>query len=245
MKRPRLILAPGKEKAVMRRHPWIFSGAVARIDGDPVEGDVVDVCLSNGRWIASGHYQNDTIICKVLSFETDCIDADFFRQRLESAIAYRRRLGFFDMRDTNVFRLVHAEGDLLPGLVCDWYNGVLVMQAHSQGMHRIFPMLAEIASELLLPYALVSIFDKSSATISGADDGYIWGVEPDEWEVVEHDNKIMVNFYEGPKTGFFIDQRENRELVSHLSNGCRVLNCFGYTTFRQTSVRIGAGRISA
>ena len=241
MKRPRLILAPGKEKAVMRRHPWIFSGAVARIDGDPVEGDVVDVCLSDGRWIASGHYQNDTIICKVLSFETDCIDADFFRQRLESAIAYRRRLGFFDMRDTDVFRLVHAEGDLLPGLVCDWYNGVLVMQAHSQGMHRIFPMLAEIASELLLPYALVSIFDKSSATISGADDGYIWGVEPDEWEVVEHDNKIMVNFYEGQKTGFFIDQRENRELVSHISNGCRVLNCFGYTGgFSLAALRGGA-----
>ena len=135
MNRPRLIIAPGKEKAILRRHPWIFSGAVKRIDGEPQEGDLVDVVDVRGQWMATGHYQDESIICKVLSFDTSDINEDFFRSHLASAIAYRERLGFFYLPDTNVFRLVHAEGDYLPGLVCDWYNGVLVMQAHSVGMH--------------------------------------------------------------------------------------------------------------
>ena len=173
MTRPQLIIAAGKEKALMRRHPWIFSGAVKRMVGTPQEGDLVDVCTANGQWVATGHYQNDSIVCKVLSFDTPDIDRDFFRQRLQSAIAYRERLGFFGIENgelrienypgaaansqfsilnsqiTNVFRLVHAEGDFLPGLVCDWYNGVLVMQAHSVGMHRLFPLSMESRQYLI------------------------------------------------------------------------------------------------
>ena len=193
MTRPQLIIAAGKEKALMRRHPWIFSGAVKRMVGTPQEGDLVDVCTANGQWVATGHYQNDSIVCKVLSFDTPDIDRDFFRQRLQSAIAYRERLAFLGIENgglrmenyqgaaTNVFRLVHAEGDFLPGLVCDWYNGVLVMQAHSVGMHRLFPMLTELAAELLQGYGIQSVFDKSSATVpGGSEDRYLWGIEPQE-----------------------------------------------------------------
>ena len=247
MTRPQLIIAAGKEKALMRRHPWIFSGAVKRMVGTPQEGDLVDVCTANGQWVATGHYQNDSIVCKVLSFDTPDIDRDFFRQRLQSAIAYRERLGFFGIENgelrmenypgaatnsqiTNVFRLVHAEGDFLPGLVCDWYNGVLVMQAHSVGMHRLFPMLTELAAELLQGYGIQSVFDKSSATVpGGSEDRYLWGIEPQEWEIKEQGRRMLINFFEGQKTGFFIDQRENRNLVASLAKGHRVLNCFGYT----------------
>ena len=279
MTRPQLIIAAGKEKALMRRHPWIFSGAVKRMMGCPQEGDLVDVCTANGQWVATGHYQNDSIVCKVLSFDTPDIDRDFFRQRLLSAIAYRERLGFFGIENgelsdcmnvlmleclsentqtikqssnqafsilnsqtTNVFRLVHAEGDFLPGLVCDWYNGVLVMQAHSVGMHRLFPLFTELFVELLGSHGIKAVFDKSSATVpGGCEDGYLWGIEPEEWEIVEHGYRLLINFYEGQKTGFFIDQRENRELVSRMAAGRRVLNCFGYTGgFSLAALRGGA-----
>ncbi len=232
MNRPALILAPGKDKAVLRHHPWIFSGAVRKRVGDPQEGDIVDVLGSDGQWLASGHFQDDSIICKVLSFDTPDIDPeqhpDFWRERVLQAVQYRRRLGFFDLSDTNVFRLVHAEGDFLPGLVADYYNGVLVLQAHSVGMHRTFPFLTQLFAEEL---PLKSVFDKSSTTIpgGGVEDGYIWGEEPEEWEICEDGNRLLINFFEGQKTGFFVDQRENRHLVASLSRGHRVLNCFGYT----------------
>ena len=230
MTRPRLIIAKGREKALLRQHPWIFSGAVRRVEGDPQEGDLVDVCLADGQWVATGHFQNGSIVCKVLSFFTSEIDDDFFRQRFLSAIQYRERLGLFGLDGTNAFRLVHAEGDFLPGLVCDWYNGVLVMQAHSVGMHRLFPLFTQLAVGLLQQYGIKAVFDKSSATVpSGSEDGYLWGIQPEEWEVEEHGKRLLINFFEGQKTGFFLDQRENRALVERLSAGRRVLNCFGYT----------------
>lgn len=229
----------------MRRHPWIFSGAVRKIMGEPQEGDLVDVVAADGRWLAVGHYQSDSIICKVLSFDTQQVDESFFRERLRSAIAYRERLGFFGVGDTNVFRLVHAEGDFMPGLVCDWYNGVLVMQAHSVGMHRLFPMLTELFVDLLGKHGIKSVFDKSSATVpGGCEDGYVWGGEPEEWEISEHGNRLLINFYEGQKTGFFVDQRENRNLVASLANRQRVLNCFGYTGgFSLAALRGGASYV--
>ena len=245
MTRPQLIIAPGKEKALLRRHPWIFSGAVKRVDGNPQEGDLVDVVSADGNWMATGHYQSESIICKVLSFDTPNVDEAFFRERIHSAVAYRECLGFFCSADTNVFRLVHAEGDFLPGLVADWYNGVLVLQAHSLGMHRLFPMLAAAFCDELKPYGIRSVFDKSSATVSGgADDGYLWGEEPQEWEICEHGNRMLINFYEGQKTGFFIDQRENRAIVQQLASGHRVLNCFGYTGgFSLAALRGGAAYV--
>ena len=229
----------------MRRHPWLFSGAVRRVEGNPQEGDLVDVVAADGRWLAVGHYQSDSIICKVLSFDTQQVDETFYRERLQSAIAYRERMGFFDVEETNVFRLVHAEGDFMPGLVCDWYNGVLVMQAHSVGMHRLFPMFTQLFVDLLGRHGIKSVFDKSSSTVpGGCVDGYVWGAEPDEWEICEHGNRLLINFFEGQKTGFFVDQRENRHLVETLSAGRRVLNCFGYTGgFSLGALRGGAGYV--
>ena len=229
----------------MRRHPWLFSGAVRRVEGNPQEGDLVDVVAADGRWLAVGHYQSDSIICKVLSFDTQHVDETFYRERLQSAIAYRERMGFFDTEETNVFRLVHAEGDFMPGLVCDWYNGVLVMQAHSVGMHRLFPMFTQLFVDLLGRYGIKSVFDKSSSTVpDGCEDGYVWGAEPDEWEICEHGNRVLINFFEGQKTGFFVDQRENRHLVETLSAGRSVLNCFGYTGgFSLGALRGGAGYV--
>lgn len=253
MNRPQLIIAPGKEKAILRRHPWIFSGAVKRIDGEPQEGDLVDVVDARGQWMATGHYQNESIICKVLTFDADEAALpveELLRRRIHSAVNFRVTLGFFNylsphtahLSPTNVFRLVHAEGDYLPGLVADWYNGVLVLQAHSVGMHRLFPQLVEIFKEELKPCGLESIFDKSSATASSAStDGYLYGPEPLEHEITESGNRLLINFYEGQKTGFFIDQRENRALVQQLARGHRVLNCFGYTGgFSLAALRGGA-----
>ena len=217
---------------MLRHHPWIFSGAVRKRVGDPQEGDIVDVLGNDGQWLAAGHFQDDSIICKVLSFDTPDIDPeqhpDFWRERVHQAVQYRRRLGFFDLSDTNVFRLVHAEGDFLPGLVADYYNGVLVLQAHSVGMHRTFPLLTQLFAEEL---PLKSVFDKSSTTIpgGGVEDGYIWGEEPEEWEICEDGNRLLINFFEGQKTGFFVDQRDNRSLLESYSRGRKVLNMFCYT----------------
>lgn len=237
MKRPQLIIAPGKEKAILRRHPWIFSGAVKHVEGDPQEGDLVDVVDSHGQWLAAGHYQNESIICKVLTFDADEAALpieETLRRRIHSAVNYRVILGFFGDERTNVFRLVHAEGDYLPGLVADWYNGVLVLQAHSVGMHRLLPVLAELFVHELQKYhgyPIEAVFDKSGATVpgGGVQDGIIWGEELTENEVMENGIRLTVNFFEGQKTGFFIDQRENRALVHQLAFDHRLLNCFGYT----------------
>ncbi len=233
MNRPRLVIAQGKEKAILRRHPWIFSGAVKRIEGDPQEGDLVDVVDSRGQWLAAGHYQNESIICKVLTFDADEAALpieEILRRRIHSAVNYRVILGFFGDERTNVFRLVHAEGDYLPGLVADWYAGTLVLQAHSVGMHRLLPIFVTLFREALNEYGLQTVIDKSSATVpGGCDDGYLWGVEREERGIHENGRRMLINFFEGQKTGFFIDQRENRQLVCDLAAGRNVLNCFGYT----------------
>ena len=249
MKRPQLIIAPGKEKAIQRRHPWIFSGAVKHIVGEPQEGDLVDVVDARGQWMAMGHYQQESIICKVLSFDADEAALpieEILRRRIHSAVNYRVALGFFGDERTNVFRIAHAEGDYLPGLVADWYNGVLVLQAHSVGMHCLLPVLAELFVHELQTYhgyQLRSVFDKSSATVpgGGVHDGVIWGEDTAENEILENGIRLTVNFYEGQKTGFFIDQRENRALVQQLAQDRRVLNCFGYTGgFSLAALRGGA-----
>lgn len=231
--RPRLFLLRGKEKALFRRHPWVFSGAFHHVEGNPQEGDVVDIVDADGRWMAVGHYQKDNIMVKVLRFDAPEVDESFWRSRVSQALRYRQSMGFFSLRDTNVFRLINGEGDFLPGLIADYYNGVVVLQAHSVGMHRLFPTFVHILSEVLPSYApLQAVFDKSSATLPvdpSQPDGYRFGIEPDEWEISENGVRMLINFYEGQKTGFFVDQRDNRRLVGSLAEGRRVLNCFGYT----------------
>ncbi|MCQ2297137.1 MAG: class I SAM-dependent rRNA methyltransferase [Bacteroidales bacterium] len=224
-----MILARGKEKSLERHHPWIFSGAIHKVIGHPEEGSIVDVIDGEGNWLCTGHYQNESIMVKVLSFDSPKIDRAFWQERVHQAVSYRKRFGLLESLETNVCRLVHAEGDYLPGLVADYYNGVLVLQAHSVGMHNTFDLLVEAFREEL-GENLISVFDKSSSTVpGGSEDRYIWGEEPAEWEICENGVKMMINFYEGQKTGFFVDQRENRDLVGKLAKGKRVLNTFGYT----------------
>ena len=230
MERCKLYLKQGKEKSIYRKHPWVFSGAINKIIGNPSAGDLVDIYDCQKQYLATGHYQNESIIAKILQFNSPTIDYNFWKQRFGQAINYRKRFGFFDNPDTNVFRLVNGEGDFMPGLIADYYNGIVVLQAHSEGMHRNFDIFTNVISELL-GNKLVAIFDKSSSTLPSGNstDGYIWGDNPEEWEIKEDENKFIINFYEGQKTGFFIDQRENRALVRSLSAGKRVLNTFGYT----------------
>ena len=230
MERCKLYLKQGKEKSIYRKHPWVFSGAIGRIVGNPTEGDLVDIYDCQKQYLATGHYQNESIIAKILQFNSPTIDYNFWKERFAQAIEYRKHFGFFDNPNTNVFRLVNGEGDFMPGLIADYYNGIIVLQAHSEGMHRNFDVFTNVISELLGD-KLVAIFDKSSSTLPSGNstDGYIWGDTPEEWEIKEDENKFIINFYEGQKTGFFIDQRENRALVRSLSAGKRVLNTFGYT----------------
>ena len=243
--RSRISLKAGKEKSLYRRHPWVFSGAVQRMEGSLREGDLADVYAFDGQYLATGHYQHDNILLKVLRFGNPAVDADFWRERLSQAIRYRERLGLWDDTSTNLFRLVHGEGDGLPGLIADFYNGVLVLQAHSEGMHRAYPEIIPVFQELLKE-RLLAVYDKSAATLpsGNAEDGWLLGSVPDEWEVSEYGNRFLISFPEAQKTGFFIDQRENRRLLQAFAAGKRVLNTFGYTGgFSLSALRGGASYV--
>lgn len=233
----RIYLRRGKEESLLRRHPWIFSGAIERVqcDGDGIaEGDLVDVYTKSGDFIARGHYQIGSIAVRVLSFEPEPIDAAWWRGRLAVAFDVRRTLGLTGSAATDCYRLVHGEGDSLPGLVIDIYGSAAVVQCHSVGMYR---SRMGIAAALREVYGgrLTAIYDKSSQTVPykaglNAVDGYIWGHSDRKANVVsENGHKFSVNWEEGQKTGFFLDQRENRELVKRYSAGRTVLNTFCYT----------------
>ncbi len=231
--RPKLLLFPGKEKVLLRHHPWIFSRAICRKEGNPQSGDLVDIFAADGTWMAVGHYQEENIAVKVLSYDTADIDDAFWHSRFASALQLRWRLGLLsDFSLTNSFRLVNAEGDNMPGLIVDYYNGAVVFQAHSVGMHRMLSRFCEILLQIMSDshVPLTSIFDKSSATLPiASEDGYLYGDDPEEWEIKENGSRMLVNFREGQKTGSFLDQRENHALLSRLSKGSDVLNTFGYT----------------
>ena len=232
----KVILKKGREESLKRFHPWVFSGAVAQVTGSPAEGDVVGVYASDGTFLAAGHYQVGSIAVRVLSFDTPVLAPDFWEVSLGRALAARRSFGLTSSSRTNCYRLVHGEGDNLPGLIVDYYDGVCVMQAHSAGMFRA---RRQIADALVKVYGgeLKAVYDKSSGTApfkAGLDlvDGYIYRREDftgDRQLVLEHGHKFYVNWSEGQKTGFFLDQRENRSEVEKYSAGRNVLNLFCYT----------------
>ena len=230
-------LRRGKEESLERRHPWVFSGAIEKItEGSKplAEGDVVDVVTKQGEFIARGHYQIGSIAVRVLTFEQEAIDQQWWDNRIAQAKELRETLGMIGNSETTCYRLIHGEGDLLPGLVVDIYGTTAVVQCHSVGMylsrHAIVGAIRKAYGELI-----EAIYDKSSQTLPykaelGAIDGYLWGRNPQKENVVlENGLKFKVNWEEGQKTGFFIDQRENRDLVRQYSRGRRVLNTFCYT----------------
>lgn len=233
----RLTLRRGKEESLLRRHPWIFSGAIYGTDGEPEEGDIVEVYTAEGDFIARGHCGIGSIAVRVLTFdEAQPIDATFWTERIREAYGVRQALGLADSEETTCYRLVHGEGDSLPGLVIDIYGTTAVMQAHSVGMYLA---RTEIAEALKAVYGdkLTAVYDKSAGTIppkSGIEavDGYLWRSEtaaPADETVLEGGNRFRANWEDGQKTGFFIDQRENRALVARYARGRRVLNTFCYT----------------
>lgn len=232
MERVKIVLKSGKDQSLLRFHPWVFSGAIKKIYGNPVEGDIVDVFDNKDAFLGVGHYQPGSIAVRILSFDNVSPDSDFFRKRIISAIEYRSSLGLIGNKLTNVFRLVHAEGDNLPGLIIDYYNGVAVMQMHSVGMYRMRKEIASVLSELLGD-RLTAVYDKSESTIpfmsgiKGANE-FLTGYS-DPVVVTEEGNKFRVDWSTGQKTGFFIDQRENRKILLDFSKGRDVLNMFGYT----------------
>jgi len=232
MQPPKIVLKSGKDQSARRFHPWIFSGAIKKIYGNPAEGDIVDVYDNKDIFLATGHYQPGSIAVRILSFENLNPDAGFFRKKIEAAINFRKSIGLMDNPLTNVFRLVNAEGDGLPGLIIDYYNGVAVMQTHSVGFYRIRNEISEILTDLM-DGRITAVYDKSGLTIPymagiNAADGFLFG-NSDPVIVSENGFRFRIDWVTGQKTGFFIDQRENRQLLGEYSVGRSVLNMFGYT----------------
>lgn len=228
----KIVLRSGKDEAVRRYHPWIFSGAIKKIFGEINEGDVVDVYSAKDEYLATGHYQIGSIAVRIFAYDQQSSPQEVLREKIRKAYEYRKTCGLTDDPATTTYRLVFAEGDGLPGLIIDWYQGVAVLQSHTVGMYNarldIVAALKEIYGD-----ALVGVYDKSAETLpkkanTGAINGYVWGGKG-EGRVLESGNQYLVDWETGQKTGFFIDQRENRFLLGKLSAGKKVLNTYCYT----------------
>ncbi len=228
---PIIRLNKGKEESLDRFHPWVFSGAIKSLPDGIEEGDLVTVAASDGRIIGSGHFQIGSIAVRMLVFDKGEVDAEFYASRLAQAWRLRRVLGLV-RPDNGAFRLVHGEGDFLPGLVVDVYGSTAVMQAHSPGMHFARNVIADAL--VALPGAgIMSIYYKSDTTLpykahlDPVNDYMTGGFQTDI--AVENGLKFRIDWLRGQKTGFFVDQRDNRTLLEHYSRGRRVLNMFCYT----------------
>ena len=248
----KVILKKGRDESLRRFHPWVFSGAVAQIQGSPAEGDLVAVHDCEGNYLACGHYQIGSIAVRILSFSGDPSSPAFWTDAIAAAAAERRAIGL-PSEQTSCFRLVHGEGDGLPGLIIDWYDGVCVLQAHSVGMFRAKSRICEALKEVFRD-ELKAVYDKSSLTApfkAGLNlvDGYLFrqdGFNSPESVVLENGCRFTVNWEEGQKTGFFLDQRDNRQLVGKYADGRRVLNLFCYTGgFSVYALRGGAESVDS
>ena len=229
----KVFLKPGKEESLKRFHPWVFSGAIARVEGEPEEGEVVVVYTSKKEFIACGHFQIGSIAVRVLSFRQEPIDHAFWVRRLQVAKDLRCALGVLGNPQNNTYRLVHGEGDNLPGLIIDVYDHTAVMQAHSAGMHLDRMVVAE-ALEEVMGDVIQHIYYKSETTLPfkadllATENGFLKGGSPEN-VAMENGLKFHVDWLKGQKTGFFVDQRENRALLERYAKGRNVLNMFCYT----------------
>ncbi len=228
-----IILKPGKEQSLLRFHPWVFSGAIKTIREKVNEGELVTVRAATGEFLGTGHYQIGSIAVRIVSFRETPVDTAFWTEKIGSAWNLRKASGLANNPETNVYRLINAEGDGMPGLVVDYYNGVAVMQSHSIGMYL---QRREIAAAMhaALGESLFAVYDKSEKTLPfkagiAPADGYITGQPDANHEVMEYGLRFKVDWQDGQKTGFFIDQRENRRMVQDMSSGRDVLNMFCYT----------------
>ncbi|WP_321436312.1 class I SAM-dependent rRNA methyltransferase [uncultured Bacteroides sp.] len=228
----KVYLKSGKEESLKRFHPWIFSGAISRFEGEPEEGEIVDIYTSKKEFIALGHFQIGSIAVRVLSFKQEEINLDFWVRKLEVAYDLRKGIGLAGNPTNNTYRLVHGEGDNLPGLIIDVYAGTAVMQAHSVGMH-VYRMDIANALSQVMGDAIENIYYKSETTLPfkaelGQENGFIKGGSSDNI-AQEYGLNFHVDWLKGQKTGFFVDQRENRALLERYARGRSVLNMFCYT----------------
>lgn len=226
-----VVLKPKKEASLLRFHPWVFSGAISKIEGKPFEGQIVEVYSADGDFLAIGHYQIGSITVRVLSFKKREINFAFYKERLDFAYKLRYSIGLIDSTN-NTYRLVHGEGDSLPGLIVDVYGDTAVMQAHSAGMHLHREWISKAIVECVPN--VENVYYKSETTLPfKADleplDGYLIGVDSGYYVGVENDLKFNVDWLRGQKTGFFVDQRENRTLLERYVKNKSVLNMFCYT----------------
>ncbi len=227
-----VFLKKGRDVSLQRFHPWVFSGAIAKMEDAVADGQWVTVVNSSGKILGHGHYQNGSIAVRILSFDQRLPSHDIYKEKISAAYALREKTGLIS-NATNAFRLIHGEGDGLPGLIIDYYDGVAVMQAHSLGMNNDRTQIAD-ALQHVLREKLTSVYYKSKATLPGKardaqQDGYLSGMSGVPHVILEHGNKFYVDWEEGQKTGFFLDQRENRKLSGEFSKGKKVLNTFCYT----------------
>ncbi len=236
-KYPALFLHHNKAHAVRRFHPWVFSGAVKRKEGNPDQGDIVEVFSENGEYLGIGHFGTGSVSVRIFSFEKEENLTELWRKRFISAFDLRKAAGLAKSKNTNAYRLINAEGDGMPGLIVDYYNGTAVIQAHSKGMHAQREEFVEILKQ---GYAekLQAVYDKSSATLyhkpdteskdAANSDSYLFG-HASETIIKENGNQFKVNWELGQKTGFFLDQRDNRLLLARYATGKKVLNTFCYS----------------
>ena len=223
-----IFLKRGREASVKRFHPWVFSGAIDRVEGEPVDGDWAEVKDNQKQTLGFGHYQKGTITVRLLSFSSNSPDERLYAEKILSAFNQRVFTKVISER-TNCYRLIHGEGDGLPGLIIDIYNGVAVMQAHTVGMHLDRALIAGAIKATLLD-GVHSIYYKSQNTLpTKAENEYLLGMGVVPHVITEHNNKFLVDWEEGQKTGFFLDQRENRKLLADAARGAMVLNTFCYT----------------
>jgi 23S rRNA (cytosine1962-C5)-methyltransferase len=230
--RTRIVLKSGKDQSLRRFHPWVFSGAIKKIYGSAQEGELVDIYDNKEEFLATGHYQQGSIAVRVLGFEKFQPGPDFWEGRIRNAWQLREKLGLTQDPGTAVFRWICAEGDGLPGLIVDYYGGCAVMQMHSLGMYRNQEEIADAMKRVAGPQ-LHTIYNKSEATLPekpGTErrSGFLLG-DAGYGMVLENGYRFMVNWTEGQKTGFYIDQREHRNMVGNWAGGRKVLNMFGYT----------------
>ncbi len=228
----KISLKSGREASVRRFHPWVFSGGVQAVRESIEDGEIVEVYSYDDQYLATGHYQQGSILVRIFSFEKTEIDQHFWNTKIQNAFDYRQNIGLTENPETNCYRLIHAEGDGLPGLIVDIYHKTAVVQCHSIGMHKSRQQITN-ALEEILGNRLEAVYDKSAASLpskyaASVENGYLWGKSQSSL-VNEYSNIFFVDWEEGQKTGFFLDQRENRQLLTKYASGKNVLNAFCYS----------------
>ncbi len=230
----RIILKKGREVSLLRFHPWIFSGAIFSGSGDLADGDIVEVYSNNNEFLGTGHFEKTSLAVKIFSFVPAEVNTGFWIRKISEAYHLRQSLGLTGNSSTNAYRLVFTEGDAMPGLIIDYYNGVAVLQAQSPGMYLARQQIAEAVANVYQG-KLTAVYDKSPAAFfesfhdCSIRERFLFGHAESPIEIMEHGHKFLIDFVKGQKTGFFIDQRENRFLLKNYAVGRKVLNLFSYS----------------